>query len=72
MTSQHEHNVQMLKHTSTVKYGTKQGVLNIDAEIESRSSLKAHIDSSVTWPGHSYAFKETLEEKSPKGKLRTV
>ena len=57
----------MIKHSSTAKYAAnKEAVLNIDAAIESRSPLKAKIDSSLTYPGRNFAFMETLEEKRPK------
>ena len=57
----------MIKHSTIAKYAkNKQALLSLDAAIESRSPLKARIDSSLTYPGHSFAFMERLEEKQPK------
>ena len=57
----------MVKHSTTVRYAAKkETILNIDAEIESRSPLKARIDSALTYPGRNWAFSERLEEKQPK------
>ena len=63
----HQHTLEMIKHSTTAKYAkNKQAVLSIDAAIESRSPLKARIDSSLSYPGRRYAFIEKLEEKQPK------
>ena len=63
----HQHTLSMIKHSTTAKYAAnKEAILSIDAAIESRSPLKAKIDSSLTYPGRNFAFIESIEEKRPK------